>query len=108
MPIYWTMNQLPELQDVPPDERRHILEYAIETIPATWRNAAVALGPLFVLATLGLVSAVRFGQWIHWVWIPIAVFTVDILFLNLVRWRIRELLQDRDRREEELRVWMED
>jgi hypothetical protein len=95
MPLYLFSSQMPELKHVPSLEREEIVEVAVFSLPITLRNLLTFAG--IVLPLVGMASALSdLGQWVFFAFLPIGVFVVWVVLLNLAQERIRELVSETD------------
>jgi hypothetical protein len=96
MKLYWFSRQVPELKDLPWEEREEIVEDGIFSIPLTLRNLSVVCGFLIPLTTLGVLLTMFVWEGTVCLWFPLAVLGLHVLFLNLARSQMRELVQARE------------
>ena len=90
MPFYLTGGQIPELKNLPSEQREEVVEGSILGLRITCKNLVVVGGVMMPLTALGAILCALLGQWVKYVWLPLAAFVLHVVFLNLALPRIRE------------------
>ena len=94
MQLYLTSKQIPDLKDLAWEQRQEIVEAAIYSLPITCKNLLVVGGVMMPLTALAVILCMLLGQWVKYVWLPLAALVLNEVFLNLAVPRIRDLLTD--------------
>jgi hypothetical protein len=96
MPLYLFSCQVPELKHLPCDEREEIVEAAVFGIPTTVRGLLTVSGVVMPTTAAAFGLSLVFGRWVVYAYLPIGSFVLWVLFLNMARQRIRELVRTKE------------
>jgi hypothetical protein len=96
MPLYLFSSQLPELKHPPGLERESIVEAAVFGLLITLRGLLTFAGAVLPMTCVAFGLSLVLGRWVAYAYLPVGCLVVWVVFLNLARERIRELVTGKD------------